>query len=197
MKAILLTTALLVGCVQTQAREARLMCDYGDLYHGTPIKEDVCYGIRDLSVEIANLKRDIKALKHEATGVETGCRLERTIRTTMRVCQGECPPINLDDYKMIKTICKGDQKTVDSYNSYMPVVKTRKAGCRTARPPYGACFGGLWDEYKACGGRSLTGSGCSILEGTREQEILVRPWCFVDQCERLHKEDPIRYQPWG
>jgi len=41
------------------------------------------------------LQRDIKALKHEATGVETFCKLKVEGDTVTTVCKGDTDTINL------------------------------------------------------------------------------------------------------
>ena len=62
---------------------------------------------------------------------------------------------------------------------------------------YGACFRDFWNDYKECFPHYIsTGSGCLIANETREQDKIDKPWCFAENCERLHSEDPVRYQLW-
>lgn len=62
---------------------------------------------------------------------------------------------------------------------------------------YGACFRDYWRDYRKCSGVvSMTASGCVIVIGREEETRIARPWCFSENCEELHRQDPVRYQLW-
>ena len=79
------------------------------------LEDDVYNKIMD---SLDSLERKIKALEHEVTGVETGCRLEVKERCTEYDNMIVCPPCTrkcLVEGTVIETICKGDSITINPY----------------------------------------------------------------------------------
>lgn len=77
--------------------------------------------------DIIDIQRDIKALKHEMMGIETGCKWEKKTEST---CNGKrcvdpigclCSTDSVGTYEYLITICSGDKKTVDAYQEEIEV----------------------------------------------------------------------------
>jgi len=112
---LLLTAVVLVGCSQVSEKSCEAYwfansetlrfynCNSVDEKFESIVKREVFLS-DNIYADFRETQRDIRAIKNELMGVETGCRLEKK-------------SWKYDGYVVIETICKGDQKTVNAYRA--------------------------------------------------------------------------------
>jgi len=112
---LLLISLLLVGCSQLPSPsdtvrrawsgEEAVWCSNAKV--GSDHDYDCLY--------LSEIRRDIKAIKQELTGVDTGCRFETTQIPNKWVCIGASCTEEDKFENIVKTICLGDTKEIDPY----------------------------------------------------------------------------------
>ena len=91
---------------------------------GSPyVREEMCVisvvGTEDYNQFKESVSRDLRAIKQELTGVDTGCRFEVVEEYMQGICgyvTSTGSRLEICKHEKVETVCRGDVKEVDIYS---------------------------------------------------------------------------------